>query len=239
MTPRHNVAHPIQNVLLPGIEGPFRFDSGVTLSGPIPNPAATNRANPGSVAILDFSGPLDPRAGITVAGIGRTGDLRRRPGPLRVRVPEPGHPARHAPARIPLRRRRGPRRGVRDGDARHDHALGLRRRRRAPGDGLDPDGRWSLWAGNFLGLERAEGIRKVTFSGDHLVLDGLAFEPGFPVPEPSALVVWGAIASAAVAKFVAAEEACRGGDGSLAAILAPVRGGPDWGPEHRPFRGPP
>ena len=59
----------------------------------------------------------------------------------------------------------------------------------------------SLWAGNFLGLERAEGIRKVTFSGDHLVLDGLTFDPGYPVPEPSALVVWGAIASAVVARF--------------------------------------
>jgi hypothetical protein len=202
MTPRHNVAHPIQNLLLPGIEGPFRFDSGVMLSGPFPNPAATNRANPGSVAILDFSGPLDPALGITVAGIGTHGtisDAGQVPfgsaflsqvilhgtPPLEFRfdadVDRVGAYVTGTPGTVTL--------------SAYDAADVLLETVSIPT--VDR----SLWAGNFLGLERAEGIRKVTFSGDHLVLDGLTFEPGYPVPEPSALLAWGALASAAGVRF--------------------------------------
>lgn len=195
MTPRHKVAHPIQNLLLPGIEDPFRFDSRVTLSGPIPNPAATNRANPGSVGIIDLAGPLDPAAGIVTGGV----DAGQVPfgSAFLSQVILHGTP--------PLEFRFDA-----DVDRVGAYVTGV------PGtitllafDAADvlletvsiPSVDRSLWKGNFLGLERAEGIRKVTFRGDHLILDVLTFEPGYPVPEPSALVVWGAIASAVGARL--------------------------------------
>jgi hypothetical protein len=48
----------------------------------------------------------------------------------------------------------------------------------------------SLWGNNFIGLEDITGIRKVTFSGDFEVLDGLAFE-SVGVPEPATLLLLG------------------------------------------------
>ena len=199
MTPRHNVAHPIQNLLLPGIEGPFRFDSGVILSGPTPNPGAISPGKAGTVGILDLAGPLDPAAGI------RSG---RRTGFDAGQIPSGSaflyQVILHGTPPLEFRF-----------DADVDR-VGAYVTAEGPGtitlsafDAADvlletvsiPTVDASLWEGNFLGLERAEGIRRVTFSGDHLTLDGLTFDPGYPVPEPSALVVWGAIASAVVARF--------------------------------------
>jgi len=47
------------------------------------------------------------------------------------------------------------------------------------------------WGGNFLGLERSEGIHRVVFSGVDFAVAGLSFEdPPVPVPEPhTALLV--------------------------------------------------
>ena len=48
----------------------------------------------------------------------------------------------------------------------------------------------SQWGNNFLGIENASGIRKVTFGGDYAVLDGLTFESA-AVPEPATLLLLG------------------------------------------------
>ncbi len=198
MTPRHNVAHPIQNRLEPGIEGPFRFDSGVTLSGPIPNPGWYL----GGLTIVNLSGDLNPALGISISGIGSHGmvsNARQVPfgsahlassgphdgAPVEFRFDEDvnrvGAYVSGTPGTITL--------------SAFDAADVLLETVSIPAVPV------SLWKGNFLGLERAEGIRKVTFSAGNLILDGLTFDPGYPVPEPSALVVWGVIASAVGARF--------------------------------------
>jgi hypothetical protein len=40
------------------------------------------------------------------------------------------------------------------------------------------------WGSNFFGIERAEGIRRVVFSGADFGLDGLTFEQSSPTPVP-------------------------------------------------------
>ena len=167
----------------------------MTLSGPIPNPGAISRAKAGAVGIIDLAGPLDPAAGIVggeVAGHIPSGSaflyqvIQHGTAPLEFRfdadVDRVGaYVTAEGPGTITL--------------SAFDAADVLLETVSVPTVDV------SLWKGNFLGLERAEGIRRVTFSGDHLTLDGLTFAPGYPVPEPSALVVWGAIASAVGARF--------------------------------------
>jgi hypothetical protein len=49
----------------------------------------------------------------------------------------------------------------------------------------------AAWGGSFLGLERAEGIRRVVFRGTDFGIDGLTFDPTppLPVPEPQLALV--------------------------------------------------
>jgi hypothetical protein len=48
----------------------------------------------------------------------------------------------------------------------------------------------AAWGGSFLGLERAEGIRRVVFRGTDFGVDGLTFDPTpLPVPEPQLALV--------------------------------------------------
>jgi hypothetical protein len=48
----------------------------------------------------------------------------------------------------------------------------------------------SDWASNFIGIENPNGVRKVVFHGDFLVVDGLRFEP-IPEPTTASLLVVG------------------------------------------------
>jgi hypothetical protein len=48
----------------------------------------------------------------------------------------------------------------------------------------------AAWGGSFLGLERAEGIRRVVFRGSDFGIDGLTFDPTpLAVPEPQLALV--------------------------------------------------
>ena len=83
----------------------------------------------------------------------------------------------------------------------------------------------SSWRWNFLGLE-AEGIRRVTFTGENLALDGLRFEA---VPEPSAVLAWGAALAALGAAARRRARAERGKVSKTDLQVSAAAGGPGEG----------
>jgi len=184
-------ASPFANILEPGRVGAYTFASGVTLTSPIPNPGTMNNG----VFVHDFSLPAgasnnwgangavssaaDVPFGTAYLGAfdGATGAtnpvsfrLTFASDVLRVGAYATGASGLPQPLRM---------------DA-YDAAGALLE---SVTIGTVPVGGWS---GNFFGLERAEGIRSVVFSGADFGIDGLTFEGSpAPVPEPGTAVLLG------------------------------------------------
>lgn len=165
--------------LVPGTETAYTFASGVTLTQPIPN-------NSDSAVVLDFAySNLDATWGLS----DETGDID---SPSQVpfgtaylgwNMPSEGGSVEFT---FPTDMSRVGAYAIAAYDATHSldglvtmsayDANGTLLETVAVGPAHSSD-----WGTSFLGIENAAGIRKVTFNGDYMVLDGLTFErPGVP-----------------------------------------------------------
>jgi MYXO-CTERM domain-containing protein len=183
-----NIARPIQNQLIPGSEGPYTFSSGATLDwGP-----GTGGVNDG-VNLFDFSLVANPAHGVAGSGFWKTGVIpdgeallsRGGQGSItftfdqdmrRVGASVTGEPGiSGAPVVITMTAFDA------EGALLGSHSA--------------PAVPFTAWRDHFFGLE-AEGIRRVTFTGENLALDALRFET---VPEPATWAAWGLVGLGALA----------------------------------------
>ena len=161
-------------VLKPGVNGPFTFNSGVTLTGPIPNEPPPSAAG---IEVGDFS------IGDASFGLGENGQITSADD-----VPD-------GSAYLALNADPGPIEFTFNSDMLRVGALVTGGRGFIILSAFDASGHLletvsvskvnvSNWRSNFVGLENSAGIRKITFSDSDvgsgfntLVLDRLTFEP--------------------------------------------------------------
>lgn len=182
-----NIYHPIQNLLLPGVEGPYTFASGATLVTPdlrTTSPDVPFRTN--SVLLIDNSLITDGRAGIVSVSFQQS-NIK----PNSWNIPDGQAYLVSSPSNA-LTFQFASDLGKVGAFVSGSGSLITLSAFDAQGQLLESVAiptvlAWD-WPTNFLGLEAA-GIRKVVFSGESVTIDALRFEP---VPEPSTLLAWGA-----------------------------------------------
>ncbi|MEZ4279834.1 MAG: PEP-CTERM sorting domain-containing protein [Myxococcota bacterium] len=184
-------ASPFANILEPGTVGAYTFASGVTLSAPVPNPGTLNNG----VFVHDFAlpagasnnwganGAVSSAANVPfgTAYLGAFDGLTGGTSPVSIRLTFGTDVLRVG--------------------AYATGASGLPQPLRM--DAYDAAGILlesvtlgtvpvANWGSNFFGIERAEGIRSVVFSGADFGIDGLTFEGAVtPVPEPGTALLVG------------------------------------------------
>jgi len=162
------------------VTGPFAFGSGVTLTGPIPNPGLHSGAIVGDFVI-------DP-ASFSLVGNGDITSAAQVPfGSAYLAMDDPTDPVPIELSFATSMLRVG---------AYVTGASGAITLTTFDTVGAVIESTTlssvtvSQWGDNFIGLENTSGIAKVQFSGDYIVLDGLTFEP-VPAPGAAALAMIG------------------------------------------------
>ncbi|WP_143845440.1 PEP-CTERM sorting domain-containing protein [Nostoc sp. T09] len=169
-----NVRQEFAGYISPGINGPFTFASGVTLTRPIPNPGISQ-----GVIVGDFS------IGSAYFGLAGNGSVSAAEVPNGTAYLGLNSVASAGPIEFTFAsdiRRIGA--FVDSVNFGRDITLSAFD---AANNLLETVSIASInvsqWRSNFLGVENISGIRKVAFNGDYLVLDNLKFESK-SVPEP-------------------------------------------------------
>jgi len=187
LTPGANIPLGLGASLLePGTAGAFAFASGVTLTGPIPNPGF----DAAGAFVHDFALGADVQnswGGTRV--VNDAGDVPLGSAYLGAFAPGPGTASVSFSFGAPMLRVGASVTGVTAGTVRldvYDDANVLLESHVLSTVDLPQ------WGGNFLGLENAAGIRRAVFTGADFGLDGLTFEAApVVVPEPSTLSALG------------------------------------------------
>jgi len=163
---------------VPGIVGPFTFASGITLTRPIPNPIpGFDEDEIGTATIGDFLRPAE--GGFGVGDQGGVNDESDVPfgtaflgmdGESELANVEFTFPSVVCRVGAFVTAIRDIEMTVFDGDNEELETYSI------------PPVLVDDWPTNFVGIENPNGVRKVVFHGDFLVMDGLRFEP---IPEPT------------------------------------------------------
>lgn len=180
-----NLDNPFGGYLVPGVNSPFTFASGVTLTGPIPS-------NLNNVIVGDFSlGGADFGLGGN-GSIGSAGDVPDGIAYLGINSDSNRNSIEFTFASDILRVG-GFVTGATYSGSPANNIITLSAfdalnnlLETVSVSGVDV----SNWGANFLGLENSGGIRKITINGDFTVLDKLTFEAGATqaVPEPASVL---------------------------------------------------
>jgi hypothetical protein len=182
-------ASPYGNIVEPGSVGPFTFTSGIVLTSPVPNPGTLNNG----VFVHDFS--LGSGASNNWAANGVVASAADVPLGTAYLGAFDNATGGTAPVSLSLRFASD----VLRVGAVLTGAPGLTLRLDAydANDVLLESATIATvpvtsWMGNFLGIERTEGIRRIVFSGADFGIDALRFEAApVNVPEPEGLALIG------------------------------------------------
>jgi hypothetical protein len=165
--------------LEPGVIEPFNFNSGVTLTWPIPNPGIREGVIVGDWSIggahfgLASNGSIDSAADVPFGTAYLALDAPEPQGPIELTFPSD---ILRVGAYVTASSLSGPITLSVFDTANHILETAT----------ISPVN-VSLWGNNFLGIENTGGIRKIQFSGRFEVLDGLTSE----VPEPTTICLLG------------------------------------------------